>query len=170
MRCWTTPRGSTRTSSPTIRGPKVGTQDDRAVSGAENALRVSPTVRIPLDELQWRFSGSGGPGGQHANTSNTRVELVFDVFASRSLGPRQRARILDRLGSTVRVVVSDTRSQARNRELALERLRSRLAAALKLERRRRPTAPTGVSQQRRLEEKRRRSEVKRQRSAPSTDE
>lgn len=136
----------------------------------ENSLRVSRTTRIPLGELDWRFSGSGGPGGQHANTANTRVEVVFDVNASKTLGPRQRARILERLGPVVRVAASDTRSQLRNRELALERLRSRLAGALKIERRRRPTSPTEASQERRLERKRKRSEVKRARQTPLTDE
>ncbi|MGB9112134.1 MAG: alternative ribosome rescue aminoacyl-tRNA hydrolase ArfB [Acidimicrobiales bacterium] len=135
-----------------------------------DVLHVSRTIRIPLEELEWRFSGSGGPGGQHANTANTRVELVFDVFASKSLGPRQRARIVERLGPVVRVVASDTRSQARNRELAFERLRSRLADATKVERRRRPTVPTESSRRRRLEEKRKRGEVKRARRAPLADE
>jgi ribosome-associated protein len=126
-------------------------------------LRVTRSCSIPLDELEWRFSGSGGPGGQHANTSNTRVELRFDVAGSPSLGPRQRARLLERLGPAVRVVAADERSQARNRQLALERLRTRLAEALKVARERRPTAPTTASQQRRLETKRRRGDVKRQR-------
>jgi ribosome-associated protein len=140
------------------------------VTADENWLRVNRTTRIPLEELEWRFSGSGGPGGQHANTANTRVEVVFDVEASKTLGPLQRLRVLERLGPVVRIVASDTRSQARNRELALERLRSRLAEALKVERRRRPTSPTEASRQRRLEEKRKRSDVKRQRRTPSTDE
>lgn len=171
MPCWTTPRGSTRTSSRTVpdRGGQGG-GDRSVVNGGENALRVSRTTRIPLEELEWRFSGSGGPGGQHANTANTRVELVFDVNASKALGPRQRARILERLGPVVRVVASDTRSQARNRELALDRLSSRLFKALRVERRRTPTSPTEGSRQRRLEEKRKRSEVKRARRAPLMDE
>jgi ribosome-associated protein len=128
-------------------------------------LRVTGTSAIPLDELEWRFSGSGGPGGQHANTSNTRVELVFDVARSPSLGPRERALLLERLGPVVRVVVSDTRSQARNRELALERLRERLAAALRRPRPRRPTTPSPATRRRRVEIKRRRGELKRQRRA-----
>ena len=89
-------------------------------------LRVSGTCRIPLSELRWRVARSGGPGGQHANTSDTRVEVSFDVEGSPSLGPRQRERLLQRLGPVVRAVASDTRSQARNRELALERLADRL--------------------------------------------
>jgi ribosome-associated protein len=128
-------------------------------------LRVTGTCAIPVDELEWRFSGSGGPGGQHANTSNTRVELVFDVARSPSLGPRERALLLERLGPVVRVVVSDTRSQARNRELALERLRERLAATLRRPRPRRPTAPSAATGRRRVESKRRRGELKRQRRA-----
>ena len=126
-------------------------------------LRVTPTCVIPLDELEWRFSASGGPGGQHVNTSNTRAEVRFDVTASSTLGPRQRARILERLGPEVRVVASDERSQLRNRELALERLRSRLAEALRVEKPRRATKPTKGAKERRLQEKRQRSETKRRR-------
>src|SRR3954451_16756234 len=95
-----------------------------------SVLRVSRSCAISLDELEWKFTGSGGPGGQHANTSNTKVELRFDVANSPSLGPRQRARLLDRLGPVVRVTASERRSQHQNRELALERLRSRLAEGL----------------------------------------
>jgi ribosome-associated protein len=130
---------------------------------------VSRSCTVAPDELEWRFSGSGGPGGQHANTANTRVELRFDVESSRSLGPRQRARLLERLGPVVRVVVSDERSQARNRQLALERLGERLAAALRVERPRRPTAPTLASRQRRLDAKRRQSARKRDRRQPGPD-
>ena len=131
---------------------------------ADEPLRVSRSCVIPAHELQWRFTASGGPGGQHANTANTRVELVFDVAASGALGPRQRARLLEKLGPVVRVVASDERSQARNRGLALERLADRLRAGLKVETPRRPTRPTRASKERRLEEKRRRSETKQQRN------
>ncbi|HET7489020.1 MAG TPA: alternative ribosome rescue aminoacyl-tRNA hydrolase ArfB [Acidimicrobiales bacterium] len=133
-------------------------------------LRVTRTLRIPAAELEWRFSGAGGPGGQHANTANTRVELRFDVEGSPSLGPRQRARLLERLGPVVRVVAADERSQARNRQLALERLGARLAAALRVERPRVPTAPSRASQERRLQDKRRQSERKRRRAAPPADD
>jgi ribosome-associated protein len=126
-------------------------------------LRVTGTCAIPLDELEWRFSGPGGPGGQHANTSNTRVEVRFDVARSPSLSPQERARLLERLGPVVRVVAADTRSQARNRELALFRLRERLAAALRTPRRRRATAPSAAARRRRVEAKRRRGDLKRQR-------
>src|SRR5204862_7613447 len=105
-------------------------------------LRVTRSCAIPFDELEWRFSGSGGPGGQHANTANTRVEVRFDVASSPSLGPRQRARLLERLGPLVRVVASDERSQTRNRALALDRLRERLADALHIEAPRHKTRPT----------------------------
>ena len=118
-------------------------------------LVVNRSVRIPLGELDVRTGPSGGPGGQHANRSHTRVELRFDVEASPSLGPRQRARLVERLGPVVRVVADDHRSQARNRALALERLAARLAEGLRVEPPRRPTTPTAGSVRRRLEDKRR---------------
>ena len=130
----------------------------------DGLLKVTRHCSIPLSELEWRFSASGGPGGQHANTSNTRAEVVFDVLASPSLGPRQRERILSRLGPRVRVVASDERSQSRNRQLALERLTQRLAAALAVRRERQPTSPSAGANQRRLEEKRKRSQIKQLRS------
>jgi ribosome-associated protein len=141
---------------------------------AEPAVRtgdlvVTRSCRIPADELEWRFSASGGPGGQHANTANTRVEVRFDVARSPSLGPRQRARLLERLGPVVRVVATDERSQARNRQLALERLRARLAEGLRVERPRRPTAPSAAARRARLDSKRRRSETKRLRARPAGD-
>lgn len=135
-----------------------------------DVLRVSATCAIPLEELEWRFSASGGPGGQHANTSNTRAEVRFDVAGSPSLGPRQRARLLERLGPEVRVVASDERSQARNRQLAMERLAARLAEALKVQTPRRPTKPTKSSQRERVETKRRRGDLKRGRARPAPDD
>ena len=129
----------------------------------DGVLRVTPGLSIPLDELAWRFTGSGGPGGQHANTANTRVELTWDVAASRAPGPRQRALLLDRLGPVVRVVAADERSQLRNRDLALERLRTRVAAALRIAPPRRPTRPTRASKERRLDAKRRHAARKRDR-------
>src|SRR5438105_12697920 len=128
-------------------------REERASPGPA-VLRVTPTCVVRMDELDWRFSASGGPGGQHVNTSNTRAEVRFDVARSPSLGPRQRARLLERLGPEVRVVASDRRSQLRNRELALERLRSRLAEALHVERERRPTSPTAGARHRRVDTKR----------------
>jgi ribosome-associated protein len=132
-------------------------------------LVVTRSCRIPLSELRWRFSRSGGPGGQHANTADTRAEVVFDVEGSPSLGPRQRQRLLEKLGPEVRVVASDERSQTRNRALALDRLAGRLAEALKVEAPRRPTKPTRGSQVRRVESKRKRSETKRLRRSVDPD-
>jgi ribosome-associated protein len=133
---------------------------------APDDLVVSRSLTVPAAELQWRFSRSGGPGGQHANTADTRAEVRFDVAGSPSLGPRQRARLLERLGPEVRVVADDERSQARNRALARERLGARLASALRIETPRRPTRPTKASKTRRLESKRRQSERKRLRRPP----
>jgi ribosome-associated protein len=133
------------------------------------AVRVTSGLSIPLAELQFRFTPSGGPGGQHANKVSTRVELRFDVAHSPTLGPRQRARLLERLGPEVRVVADDERSQLRNRQLAVERLRTRLAGALHVEKPRRATRPTRGAKERRLEEKRHLSERKRNRR-PDLDE
>lgn len=117
-------------------------------------LVVTRTVTIPASELRWRFSASGGPGGQHANTANTRVELTYDAAASTALSPSQRARVLERFGPVVRVVVTDERSQTRNRQLALRRLRERLTTALTVRPSRRATKPTRAAVERRLETKR----------------
>ena len=136
----------------------------------EGMLRVSRTCVIPLDELEWRFTGSGGPGGQHANTSNTRVELRFDIDASRTLGPRQRARLHAKLGGVVRVTASERRSQHQTRELALERLRSRLAEALHVERPRVATRPSAASKARRVERNRRQGERKQLRRRPGNED
>ena len=133
-------------------------------------LRVSRSLDIPLEEFEWRFSGSGGPGGQHANTSNTRVECVFAIATSPSLGPRQRDKLLSRYGPVLRVVASDERSQLRNRDLALTRMRERLAGALAEERRRISTKPTRASKERRLQTKRVRSTTKQQRRADLSDD
>jgi ribosome-associated protein len=143
-------------------------RDDADAQNGE--LRVTRSLTIPLDELQWRFTTSGGPGGQHANRSSTRVEVRFDVERSSSLGPRQRARLLERLGTTVRAASADQRSQARNRDIALSRLAERLAGALHVERPRVPTAPSAAARIRRLEEKRRRSVRKRERTMPRHEE
>jgi ribosome-associated protein len=142
------------------------------MDGIADGLRVTSSVVIPPDELRFRFSRSGGPGGQNVNTRDTRVELVFDVASSSALGPRQRARALDRLGSRLdadgrlRVVAADERSQVRNRELALERLRSILADALRPDPpARRPTRPSKGADEARLAAKRARSRLKRNRTA-----
>ena len=129
-------------------------------------MRVARGVEIPLSEVELRASRSSGPGGQHANVTASRVEASFDVSASPSLDEQQRRRIMARLGPVVRAVAQDSRSQARNRELALERLRARLAAALTLQRPRRATRPPAAARRRRVEAKRRRGELKRQRRRP----
>jgi ribosome-associated protein len=136
---------------------------------ADGVLRVTPSLRIPLSEVQVRFSPSGGPGGQHANKVATRVELRFDVAGSPSLGPRQRARLLERLGPEVRVVADGERSQLRNRQAAVERLAERLAAALAVDTPRRPTRPSRGAKERRLQAKRHLSERKRSRRAGPDD-
>jgi len=128
-----------------------------------SGLRVNRDLEIPLSEVELRASRSSGPGGQHANVTASRVEAVFDVDASQALSEAQRRRLLAKVGPRVKAVAQDARSQARNRNLALERLRSRLADALRVPRRRRPTRPTRASKERRLEGKRRRSERKRSR-------
>jgi ribosome-associated protein len=130
------------------------------------SIRVTGTVAIPVSEIELRFSRSSGPGGQRAQKTETRVEATFDVEASNSLTPAQKTRVLRRAGPVLRAVAQDERSQARNRELAIERLVDSLQKALKVERRRRPTKPTAASRERRLQEKRRRSELKRQRRPP----
>jgi ribosome-associated protein len=136
----------------------------------ERELRVSRSVVIPANELEWRYSASGGPGGQHANTSNTRAEVVFDVEASSAFGPRQRARVIETLGPVVRVAASDRRSQLQNRELALERLRGKLADALIEPKYRVATKPSRAAKRRRVESKRKRSDVKRGRGRVGTDD
>jgi ribosome-associated protein len=141
--------------------------DDELANGR---FRVSRTCVIAFDELEWRFSASGGPGGQHANTSNTKVEVRFDIEASASLGPRQRERLLEKLGPLVRVVASDRRSQAQNRELALDRLRERIAAALVVEAPRRATKPSRSAKTARLDAKRKRGDTKRARQRPVRDD
>jgi len=142
--------------------------DDGGAPGPE-VVRVTSSLRIPVSELQFRFSPSGGPGGQHANKVATRVELRWDVEASSSLGPHQRSRLLEKLGSEVRVVADDERSQLRNRQLAVERFRDRLAAAVRVEKSRRPTRPTKGAKERRLADKRRLSERKRARRPDHDD-
>jgi ribosome-associated protein len=127
------------------------------------SIRVTRSVTIPRAEIELRFSRSSGPGGQHAQKSDTRVEASFDVEASPSLTEAQKRRVLARAGPVIRAVAQDERSQWRNRELATDRLVEALREALKVPRRRRPTKPSRAAVERRLEQKRRRSEVKRRR-------
>lgn len=134
-----------------------------------NELRLAGNVSIPVSELAWRFTPSGGPGGQHANRSATRVEVVFDIAGSPSLDPRVRQRLEAALGPQVRVVVDETRSQARNRDLALERLAERLGAALRPRRVRRATKPSRGANERRLQAKRRAAQRKAERKYRPND-
>lgn len=130
-------------------------------------LRINAGLAIPLAEIELRASRSSGPGGQHANVTASRIEAVFDVEASAALDDARRARLLERAGPVITAVAQDARSQSRNRELALERLAAKIAAALRVPRARRPTRPTRASKERRLEQKRRAAERKRgRRQAP----
>lgn len=133
------------------------------------SIRVTRSVTLDPGEIELRVSRSSGPGGQHANTAATRVEAVFDVEASASLSPAQKRRVVARAGPVIRAVAQDERSQARNRELAVERLAAKLADALRVARRRRPTRPTEASRERRLADKRHRAEVKRERGRPDAE-
>jgi ribosome-associated protein len=132
-------------------------------------LEIRPGVAIPLAEIDLRTSRSSGPGGQHANVTASRVEAVFDVHASAALSESQKARIAARLGPRVTAAAQDTRSQMRNRELALERLAQRVAGALEVRRPRTATRPTAASKRRRLDAKKRRADVKRARRRPADD-
>ena len=133
-------------------------------------LRVTSAVSIPRSEIEVRFTPSGGPGGQHANKVATRVELRWDIGSSGALGPVERERVVARLGAVVRVVVDETRSQSRNRVLAEEQLVERVAAALHVDRPRRPTRPGKGAAERRLRGKRSRSETKANRRRPGADD
>jgi ribosome-associated protein len=136
----------------------------------DDPMSIGRDIELPLREITLRTSRSSGPGGQHANVTASRVEAVFDVEASEALTDGQKRRVMARLGPRVTAVAQDARSQARNRELALERLRARLTRALAVPRRRHTTRPTQASIQRRLEDKRRLAQRKRARRPPATDE
>jgi ribosome-associated protein len=133
-------------------------------------LRVNDRLSLPLSEIELRTSRSSGPGGQHANVTASRVEAVFAVEASQTLEDAQRARLLERLGPVVTAVAQDARGQSRNRELALQRLAAKIAAGLRVQRKRRATRPSRASRQRRLEQKRRTGERKRTRRRPAPEE
>ena len=130
------------------------------------SIQVTRTVAIPVSEVELRFSRSSGPGGQHAQKTETRVEAIFDVEGSSALSPAQKARVVAKAGPVLRAVSQDERSQLRNRELAVERLVDELREALRVERPRRPTKPTQASRERRLEQKRRRGDTKQLRRPP----
>jgi len=136
----------------------------------DDSLQLRGGVTIPLAEIELRASRSSGPGGQHANVTASRVEASFDVAASKALGERERARLLERLGPRVSAVAQDSRSQLRNRELALERLREKLDEGLRVRRPRRPTAPTAASRERRLQSKRAGAARKSARRPPQPEE
>ncbi len=138
-------------------------EDKPAAAG----FRVTRSVTLPVSDIELRFSRSSGPGGQHAQRSETRVEALLDVESSSALTPAQKRRVTGRAGPVLRAVAQDERSQWRNRDLAVERLVEALRAALRVERPRVPTKPTAAVRERRLEEKRRRSETKRLRRPPS---
>jgi ribosome-associated protein len=134
---------------------------------AGDSIRVTRSVSVPRSEIELRFSRSSGPGGQHAQKTESRAEAVFDVEASAALTEAQKRRVVAKAGPVLRAVAQDERSQWRNRELAVERVVEALREALRVERRRRPTKPTKAARQRRLEDKRRRSETKRLRRPPA---
>ena len=135
----------------------------------DEGIRVAEGTVIPIEEIQFRASRSSGPGGQHANMTASRIEAVFDVEGSETLSDRQRQLLLRKLGERVTAVAQDARSQARNREVALERLREKIDAALRQPKPRRPTKPTRAARERRLQQKRQRSERKAQRRPPPED-
>jgi ribosome-associated protein len=133
---------------------------------ANESIRVTRTVELPVSEVTFRTSRSSGPGGQHAQKNETRVEALLDVERTNVLTEAQRRRVLARAGPTLRAIAQDERSQARNRELALERLVGQLREALRVPRKRRPTAPSKAAVERRLDEKRKRARTKRLRATP----
>jgi ribosome-associated protein len=134
---------------------------------AGESIRVTRTVSIPRSEIELRFSRSSGPGGQHAQKTESRAEAVFEVEESSALTPAQKRRVVAKAGPVIRAIAQDERSQWRNRELAIERVVEALRDALRVERPRRPTEPTRAARERRLEQKRQRSETKRLRRPPA---
>jgi ribosome-associated protein len=133
------------------------------------SIRVTRSVVLPLSEVEIRVSRSSGPGGQHAQKSSTRVEALLDVETSNALTDNQRRRVVARVGPTIRAVAQDERSQARNRELAIERLVGKLRDALAVPRRRVATKPSVAARERRLETKRRHGRTKRLRKPPAPE-
>jgi ribosome-associated protein len=134
-----------------------------------DVLPIRPGLDLPLTEVELRASRSSGPGGQHANVTASRIEAVFEVGESQTLSETQKARIMSKLGPRVTASAQDTRSQARNRDLALERLAARLAHALEVRRPRQRTRPTAAAKRRRVDEKKRRGDIKRARRRPDVD-
>ena len=142
---------------------------ERESTGNKDAIRISRSVSLPRREIELRFSRSSGPGGQHAQRNETRVEAMFDVAASTALTERQKQRVIARAGPVLRAVAQDERSQWRNRELAIGRVVEALRAALQVPRSRRRTRPTAGSIEERLSAKRRRSRAKQLRRPPTDD-
>jgi len=141
-----------------------------AAMGTPESIRVTRSVSIPRSEIALRTSRSSGPGGQHAQKTETRVEARFEVEQSTILSEAQKRRVVAKAGPVLRAVAQDERSQLRNRELAVDRLVDQLRGALRVERRRRPTRPPPQAEARRLEEKRRRARVKRSRRPPPVED
>lgn len=137
---------------------------------ASQHIRIDPTLSIPVGEIELRASRSSGPGGQHANVTASRIEAVFEIEASATLSPGQKARLAHRFGKRVTAVAQDARSQARNRDLALERLAERMRSGLVRRRPRRATRPGRSARERRLTDKRRQGQRKQDRRRPSTDD
>src|SRR5215210_6109698 len=135
----------------------------------EDPLRIGRHAEVPLAEIGLRTSRSSGPGGQHANVTASRVEAIFDVCASQSLSEEQKRRVMSRLGTRVTATAQDTRSQARNREIAVERLQSRIENALRVRKPRRATKPSKGATERRLDTKRRQAQRKAARRRPVDD-
>jgi ribosome-associated protein len=133
---------------------------------AGESIRVTRSVVLPLSDIEYRTSRSSGPGGQHAQKTESRVEALLDVEGTQALTDVQKRRVVARLGPTVRAIAQDERSQSRNKDLATERLVNQLREALKVPRRRRPTKPSKAAVERRLEQKKRRSQTKRLRRGP----
>ncbi|MDO9407127.1 alternative ribosome rescue aminoacyl-tRNA hydrolase ArfB [Patulibacter sp.] len=129
-------------------------------------LRINGGTRIPLTDVVIRASRSSGPGGQHANMTSSRIEVSFDVRASSALSPGQQALVLERVGPVVRAVSQDARSQARNRQLALDRLADRIREAIHVDAKRRPTGPSRNAKRKRVESKVKRGQVKKDRRSP----
>jgi ribosome-associated protein len=130
------------------------------------SIRVTRSVVVPRSEIELRTSRSSGPGGQHAQKSETRVEAIFDIEASSALSDAQKRRVIAKAGPVLRAIAQDERSQLRNKELAIERVIESLREALRVPRRRVPTKPSAASRERRLDQKKRRSQVKRLRRQP----
>lgn len=136
----------------------------------EGAIVISRSLTIPASELTWRYSASGGPGGQHANTANTKAEVVWDIETSDAVNEGQRARLIEKLGPVLRIAVTDERSQLRNRNIAEQRFKERVVRALVIERPRKATKPSKGANERRMKAKSEHSERKAGRRATTRDD